>query len=91
LTHQNRRHNLINMSDLLHDIQVKLVALSAEERAALALRLIESLDAEYPTQPDDWESTWLAECDRRVARYESGEDRGVPLDQSLTHARQRLR
>ena len=79
------------MSNLLDDIQVKVATLSAEERAALALRLIESLDAEYPTQPEDWESTWLAECNRRVARYESGEVQGVPLDQALTHARQRLR
>jgi putative addiction module component (TIGR02574 family) len=79
------------MSNLLDDIQVKVATLSAEERAALALGLIESLDAEYPTQTDDWESTWLAECNRRVARYESGEDRGVPLDQALIHARQRLR
>jgi putative addiction module component (TIGR02574 family) len=79
------------MSNLLDDIQVKVATLSAEERAALALRLIESLDAEYPTQTEDWESTWLTECNRRVARYESGEDRGIPLDQALTHARHRLR
>jgi putative addiction module component (TIGR02574 family) len=81
----------MNMSDLLDDIQVKAAALSAEERAALALRLIESLDAEHPIHAGEWESVWLAECDRRVARYESGADRGVPLDQALTHARQRLR
>lgn len=81
----------MNMSNLLDDIQDKVATLSVEERAALALRLIESLDAEYPTQTEDWESTWLAECDHRVARYESGEERGVPLDQALTHARQRLR
>ena len=79
------------MSNLLDDIQVKVATLSAEERAALALRLIESLDAEYPAQTEDWESTWLVECDRRVVRYESGEDRGVPLDHALDHARQRLR
>lgn len=65
--------------------------LSAEERAALALRLIESLDAEYPPQTGDWESTWLAECNSRAASYESGENRRVPLDQAVTHARRRLR
>jgi len=81
----------MKMSELLDDIQVKAAALSAEERAALALRLIESLDSEQSIQTGEWESVWLAECDRRVARYESGEDRGVPLDQALTHARQRLR
>jgi putative addiction module component (TIGR02574 family) len=91
LTHSCTRNNLINMSNLLDDIEVKAATLSAEERAALALYLIESLDAEYPTQAGDWESTWLAECNSRVARYESGEDRGVPLDQALTRARLRLR
>lgn len=79
------------MSNLLDDIEVKAATLSAEERAALALRIIESLDAAYPTQTADWESTWLAECNSRVARYKSGEDRGVPLDQALARARQRLR
>lgn len=79
------------MNNLLDDIDVKAALLSAEERAPLALRLIESSDAEYPPQTGDWESTWLAECNSRAARYESGEDRGVPLDQAVTHARQRLR
>jgi hypothetical protein len=91
LTHPWSRNSLIDMSNLLDDIQVKAATLSAEERAALALRLIESLDAEYPTQIENWESAWLAECSQSVARYESGADRGVSLDQALTHARQRLR
>lgn len=91
LTHLCIRHNLMKMSELLDDIQVKAAALSAEERAALALRLIESLDAEQPIQAGEWESEWLAECNRRVARYESGEDQGVLLDQALSHARHRIR
>ena len=49
------------MSNLLDDIEGKAATLSTEERAALALYLIESLDAEYPTQAGDWESTWLRE------------------------------
>lgn len=51
------------MSALLDEIQVKAAALSAEERAALALRLIESLDAGQSMQQREWESVWLAECE----------------------------
>jgi len=53
LTHSCSRNNLMNMSNLLDDIQVKVATLSAEERAALALRLIESLDAESSPQTED--------------------------------------
>ena len=79
------------MSKLLDETEAKASQLSPDERALLALRLIQSLDAEEPTTADEWETVWLAECDRRLARYESGEDRGVPLNVALVRARSKLR
>ena len=79
------------MSNLLDEMQAKASLLSPDERAILALHLIESLDAEKPTTVNEWDAAWLAECDHRVARYESGEDRGVPLDLALKRARSQLR
>ena len=78
------------MSSLLDEIQAKATQLSPDERARLALHLIESLDAEKPMTAEEWEATWLAECERRVACYESGIDRGVPLDVALKRARSQL-
>ena len=79
------------MSNLLDEMQARATQLSPDERARLALHLIESLDTEKPTTAEEWESTWLAECELRLARYESGEDRGVPLDLALKRARSQLR
>ena len=79
------------MSNLFDEMQARATQLSPEERALLALHLIQSLDAEKPMTAEEWEATWLAECELRLARYESGEDRGVPLDLALKRARSQLR
>ena len=79
------------MSNLLNEMQARATQLSPDERARLALHLIESLDTEKPTTAEEWESTWLAECELRLARYESGEDQGVPLDEAIERARSQLK
>ena len=79
------------MSNLFEEVQAKASQLSPEERAILALRLIESLDPKKPTSSEDWQAAWLAECEQRLERYESGEDRGVSLDEALQRARSRLK
>jgi len=79
------------MSNVLAEIQARATQLSPEERARLALHLIQSLDAERPIDANEWEATWLAECERRLASYESGKDRGVPLDLALKQARSQIK
>ncbi len=79
------------MTNLFEEIQAKASQLSNEERAALALRLIESLDAQKSISADEWRTAWLAECERRLERYESGEDRGVTLEDALQRARSQLK
>ena len=54
------------------------LALSDEERAAVAEELLASLD---PTQPDDSPeavAAFKAALDRRWAAYQSGEEPGIP-------------
>jgi hypothetical protein len=63
------------MNTLLDEIQTRARQLSAEERADLALQLIQSLDGDKATTGQEWEAAWLAECERRLKRFESGEDR----------------
>jgi hypothetical protein len=79
------------MSNLFEEIQAKAATLSIEERAVLALRLIESLEAKESTSSDAWHSAWLAECKERLERYESGEDRGVSLEVALQRAQSQLK
>jgi putative addiction module component (TIGR02574 family) len=53
------------------------LALSADERAALAHELIASLDGE----PDPGaEEAWAVEIKRRVERFRSGESKGIPWE-----------
>jgi putative addiction module component (TIGR02574 family) len=79
------------MNTLLDEIQTRARQLSAEERADLALQLIQSLDADKATTAPEWEAAWLAECERRLKRFEAGEDQGVPLEVALKRARSQLR
>lgn len=79
------------MTNLFEEVQAKASQLSQEERAALALRLIESLDAKKATSTEEWQTAWLAECEQRLERYESGKDRGVSLADTLQRARSQLK
>ena len=79
------------MNTLLDEIQTRARQLSAEERADLALQLIQSLDSDKAISAQEWEAVWLAECERRLKRYEAGEDQGVPLEVVLKRARSQLR
>lgn len=79
------------MTNLFEEVQAKASQLSHEERAALALRLIESLDANKTTSTEEWQTAWLAECEQRLERYESGKDRRVSLADTLHRARSQLK
>lgn len=79
------------MNTLLDEIQTRARQLSREERADLALQLIQSLDADKATTAREWEAAWIAECEHRLKRFEAGEDQGVPLEVALTRARSQLR
>jgi putative addiction module component (TIGR02574 family) len=66
------------------------LALSDEERAAVAEELLASLD---PTQPDDSPeavAAFKAALDRRWAAYQSGEEPGIPWPEVRARLRARL-
>lgn len=64
------------------------LALSDEERAAVAEELLASLD---PTAPDTPEAAaaFKVELDRRRAAYESGEEPGIPWPEARARLRAR--
>jgi putative addiction module component (TIGR02574 family) len=58
------------MSSLTNEVFSRALALPIKDRAALARRLLESLESEPPYA--DWETAWAEELDRRIAKVEAG-------------------
>ena len=75
------------MSSVLTELKKKASQLSDNERAELALSLIESLDG--PPDPDVDEA-WRVEIERRVGQIERGEVSLIPGDEVFARLRRRL-
>lgn len=69
------------------ELERQLRALSEEERARLALSLIESLE---PAEADDIEMAWRAEIDARVEAYDKGMIKSIPGEEIFAEIRRYL-
>ena len=63
------------MTSAVHELYEKACELSAEDRAALAALLLESLDS---TIDDGAEDLWVKEIERRLSDYNGGRIRTIP-------------
>lgn len=70
------------MSTNFEVLEQEALKLSADERAALAQRLISSLD-----EQDDVDDAWAAEVERRVSAVERGEIQDIPIAEALARLR----
>ena len=77
------------MSIELEELKQAAAKLSQDERAELALTLIESLD-DVTDSPEDVERAWKREIERRVAEIDRGEVELIPGDEVLAEVRRRL-
>jgi putative addiction module component (TIGR02574 family) len=75
------------MASTLSDLKKAAAQLPENERAELALSLIESLDG--PADPDV-EEAWAQEIERRVRQFERGEAELVPAEEVFARIRRRL-
>ena len=66
------------MSTLAEELYRKALELEERERAALAARLIESLDTEFE---EGVEAAWLAEVERRMEERDSGKVQSISWDE----------
>lgn len=66
------------MARSAEELYQKALDLDEKERAALAARLIESLDTEVE---GGVEAAWLAEVERRMEELDSGKVQGIPWDE----------
>ncbi|MDQ3280368.1 MAG: addiction module protein [Acidobacteriota bacterium] len=62
----------------LDDIAARALRLSVESRAALAKRLLESLD---DLAPDENERLWAREAARRYQQLKNGTARSIPAEE----------
>ena len=69
-------------------IEKDAAKLSHRERARLALRLIESLD---PGKDEDVDELWLAEAERRLRDYDSGQTKARNASDALKEIEQQLK
>jgi putative addiction module component (TIGR02574 family) len=68
-------------------LKPKAGQLSAEDRAQLALFLLESLE---PADQGDIEEAWRIEVERRLHDLENGKVQTIPGDEVFARARRRL-
>ena len=73
------------MDTTLEILEERAMTLTVSERAALAQRLLASLDDDQ--EIDD---AWAAELDRRIAAVESGEMKTIPVAEALAQVRATL-
>lgn len=69
------------------ELEQQARALSDQERARLALSLIESLE---PGDEGDVEAAWRAEIEARIADYDRGEVKALPGDEVFAEIRRLL-
>jgi putative addiction module component (TIGR02574 family) len=75
------------MPSTLTELKEKAAALPEQERAALALSILESLDG--PADPDV-EEAWQVEIERRIGQIERGEVQLIPGEEVFARLRHRL-
>ena len=68
------------------ELEQQIMKLPAQEREALAVRLLGSLDDDVarPLDPE-----WVAEIERRYADYKAGRTQGVPAKSVFHRIRER--
>jgi putative addiction module component (TIGR02574 family) len=75
-----------NMETQLERLEAEALKLSANERAAFARMLLESLDEDL-----DLDEAWAVEADRRIAEIDSGKSKLVPFSEALARVRAQLK
>jgi len=75
------------MSDTLAELKERAARLPEEERAELALAMIESLDGSADPDVDE---AWRLEIERRSAEIDRGEVDLIPGDEVFDRLRRRL-
>jgi putative addiction module component (TIGR02574 family) len=74
------------MDTELEKLEAEAMKLPPEDRAALAQRLLASLEEDA-----EIEEAWAVEVERRIAEVESGAVQLIPIEEALARARAALK
>lgn len=74
------------MNTDIDDLEAEALKLTPAERAALAQRLLASLD-----EDGDIEEAWALEIERRIAEVENGSVQLIPIEEALAQVRAALK
>jgi putative addiction module component (TIGR02574 family) len=74
------------MDTELEKLEAQALKLGPGERAALAQRLLSSLD-----EDSEIEEAWAKEVERRIAEVESGAVQRIPIEEALASVRAALK
>ncbi|MFN0316128.1 MAG: addiction module protein [Burkholderiales bacterium] len=74
------------MDTELEKLEAQALKLGPGERAALAQRLLSSLD-----EDSEIEEAWAKEVERRIAEVESGAVKLIPIEEALARVRAALK
>jgi putative addiction module component (TIGR02574 family) len=76
------------MAQSIETLATDALALPLPQRASLAHKLIESLDAEVDEHA---EAEWLAVIDRRLHEMDQGQSKGRPIEDVVRELRAKVR
>jgi putative addiction module component (TIGR02574 family) len=76
-----------DMANSLPEIENDALRLPVEDRARLAVRLLESPEEEANDPPDEIEKLWLATAERRFQELHDGVVEGIPADKVFAELR----
>jgi putative addiction module component (TIGR02574 family) len=76
------------MSHDTSTIEDQLSRLPDQERARLALRLLESLE---PGSDEDVDQLWLDEAERRLERYDAGATKALDAEEAIAKIERQLK
>lgn len=74
------------MAHSLPEIEKDALRLSSEDRARLAVRLLSSLE-ETAESPEEIETLWIAEAERRFQELRDGVVQGIPAEDVFAELR----
>ena len=77
------------MASKLRDIEKEISALSTQDRAKLAKKILLSLHPKEGDDASEYENLWVDEAERRSEEYRAGKVKGKPAHQVLTELREK--
>ena len=76
------------MKDRTEAIESEALALPADDRARIALHLLESIDSRPASGPKKVEEAWIAEANRRYQAYLRGDEQAIDAEQVFDELRE---